>query len=375
MKNPALVLALLLSVTISALAQSNQSRIVDLDGNGVTGVVVECKATCSQTAGPIATSMTSTVTDENGRFIWSVPGPPGLGSYCALTTKYAYTLKKSGYIFTRATFSYMPNAPFGLQGHDERLPLIQAATLPPWANVSAANFFDSQVITTNMIIAGFGSDLAERTESAVLPLPSSLAGRRVLIKDFAGTEKAAKLLFVSPGQINYIVPDGLSEGPAIIRLVDEDNNLIKTGLADVRNISHGVFTANADGQGVPAAVITRVRPGNVQTYEPVAQFDPIQNMFVPLEIDLGPETEFIVLSLFGTGWRQVSSISDIKVYTSKDGYIVEFCPVEYVGKQPTIEGLDQINIRLPRGLIGKGDVRLHFGIRDIYTNEVNLKFK
>ncbi|MCI0746677.1 MAG: hypothetical protein L0Y58_14850 [Verrucomicrobia subdivision 3 bacterium] len=90
-------------------------------------------------------------------------------------------------------------------------------------------------------------------------------------------------------------------------------------------------------------MITRVRPGNVQTVEPVAQFDEAQRRFITLPIDLGPETEFVVLSLFGTGWRQVDSARDVMV---KIGGVE--CPVEYVGNQPTIEGLDQINVRLPR---------------------------
>jgi uncharacterized protein (TIGR03437 family) len=61
------------------------------------------------------------------------------------------------------------------------------------------------------------------------------------------------------------------------------------------------------------------------------------------------------------------------------------CPVGYVGKQPTFAGLDQINARLPRTLIGKGEVdvmvsfsgRVAFlgdnGFRPI--NVVKLKFK
>src|SRR5262249_8846898 len=144
--------------------------------------------------------------------------------------------------------------------YDDRLPLIQGTALPPLANVSAASFgakpnqppaslLSSQFIASEMILAGFGVDLAATTETAAGSLPTTLAGRKLLVKDSAGVEKAAKLFFVSPAQTNYIVPEGLADGLAQIRLVDENNNLIKTGLAEIRKVSAGVFTANSDGQG------------------------------------------------------------------------------------------------------------------------------
>src|SRR5262249_21173223 len=96
-----------------------------------------------------------------------------------------------------------------------------------------------------------------------------------------------------------------------------------------------------------------------------------QRKFVPLQIDLGPEAEFVVLTLFGTGWRQFGLLSNTKVTVGG----VE-CPVEYVGKQPTFEGLDQINERVWLSLNGNGNVYfiVSFCPR-IPINAVRLKFK
>src|SRR5262249_4147081 len=142
--------------------------------------------------------------------------------------------------------------------------------------------------------------------------------------------------------------------------------------AEIAKISAGVFTANADGVGAPSGLITRVKPDGAQIIEPAAVFDDSQRKFLPLSIDLGPETEFVVLTLFGTGWRQFGSQSNTKVMVGGVD-----CPVEYVGKQPTFEGLDQINARLPRDLIGKGevDVIVSFGSPYNPINAVKLKFK
>lgn len=373
MKNLASLLALLLISTATTLAQ----RVVDLSGNGIQAVEVKCVVSCQQTAGPIVTATEVTTTDTEGRFGWPLPGAPGGTSGCQQSVSYSYTLKKEGYMFTRSAFRYRP--PSLLPGaYDDRLNLIQGTHLPAWANVSAASFVNDQLIASEMILAGFGADLALSTVIATEPLPTTLADRRVLVKDFMGVEKAAKLLFVSPGQINYVTPEGLANGPAQIRLVDENSNLIRIGLAEIKTLAPAIFSANADGKGVPAAVVVRVKPGNVQNYEPVAEFDQQQQRFVPLALDLGPEDEFLVLSLFGTGWRRASQINT----SVKIGGID--CPVEYVGKQPTIEGLDQINARLPRALIGRGevDVFVSFGSPPIsipsdyfVTNAVRLKFK
>ncbi len=90
-----------------------------------------------------------------------------------------------------------------------------------------------------------------------------------------------------------------------------------------------------------------------------------------LPIDLGPETEFVVLTLFGTGWRRFGSLANTKVTIGGID-----CLVEYVGLQPTFDGEDQINARLPRALISKGevDVLVSFDSR-VFANPVKLNFK
>jgi len=83
----------------------------------------------------------------------------------------------------------------------------------------------------------------------------------------------------------------------------------------------------------------------------VAQYDPEQKKFVPVPIDLGPETEQVYLSLYGTGIRVLPSP---EVATIQIGGID--APVTYVGAQGYYIGLDQINVKLPRSLAGRGEV-------------------
>ncbi len=68
-------------------------------------------------------------------------------------------------------------------------------------------------------------------------------------------------------------------------------------------VSPGLFTANSNGQDVAAAVLFRLAGDGAQSYEAISQFDAQQNKFVPLPLDLGPDTDQVYLLLFGTGLR------------------------------------------------------------------------
>lgn len=66
------------------------------------------------------------------------------------------------------------------------------------------------------------------------------------------------------------------------------DGFISSGAIRIDPVAPGLFTANANGQGVAAAVALRVKADGTQIFEPVAQWDETQNRFVSLPIDLGP---------------------------------------------------------------------------------------
>jgi uncharacterized protein (TIGR03437 family) len=372
MKKLVFVLAMVLSATITALAQTGQiqSRIVDIDGNPVPDVTISESVYCGF-FGSLPPNETKTYsTDPNGNFMWPQLRTPGTGAQCAGTYYYTFTLGKAGYVFTRSSFFFRAGTFGPLM--DERLPLIHATTSPTWDIASAASF--RKVVTTEMIVAGFGSELATSTDSAGETLPMTLAGRKILVRDSAGVEKAASLFYVSPQQINLLTPEGLAEGSAVFRLLDESDKLIKVGLVEIKKVSHGIFTANFDGAGPPSAYVVRVKPPNVQFFEPVAEFDQAAQKYVPALIDHGPVEDILILVLFGTGWRNARLESSRFMVIDGNGNTTD-CSINYLGKQPTFPGLDQANVVMPRSLTGKGDVDLMFTIDGFTANKVRLKFK
>ncbi len=136
----------------------------------------------------------------------------------------------------------------------------------------------------------------------------------------------------------------------------------------VAAVSPGLFTANADGQGVPTAVALRIRSG-AQAYETVARFDAAQNKFVPAPIDLGGQNDQVVLVLFGSGVRGRSALDKVSV---KIGGIE--AQVLYAGPQG-FPGSDQINVLLPRSLAGFGEVDLILTADGRIANTVRVNFR
>jgi len=218
------------------------------------------------------------------------------------------------------------------------------------ANVSAASFTGA-MLAPDSIVAAFGAKLATETRTAdSQPLPTTLVGTTVRVKDSAGTERLSSLFFVSAGQINHLLPAGAANGAATVTVTSGDGS-ISVGAIQLTAVAPGLFAANANGQGVASAVALRAR-GAVQTFEPVARFDQAQSRFVPEPIDLGPPGDLVFLILFGTGVRNRSALSAV---TCKVGGADS--TVSFAAAAGGFAGLDQINVGpLPDSLRGRGEV-------------------
>lgn len=236
-------------------------------------------------------------------------------------------------------------------------------------SVSAASYIGN-ALAPDSLASAFGVNLATRTEAATdINLPTSLANTTVRIKDSAGIERLAQLLFVSPTQVNYLVPSTLAAGPATVTITNE-LGVASTGTIFVNHIEPGLFAANADGRGPAAAVVQRVRTDNSQSYEPVVRFDATTNRFVTVPITLGPESDRVFLLLFGTGLRYRSAVSNVKVYVGG----VEAIVTDALA-QPEYAGLDQINALLPRSLAGRGEVDVVVTVDGRITNQVRVQIQ
>ncbi len=235
------------------------------------------------------------------------------------------------------------------------------------AAISAASF--TPQFASNGIASLFGVGLARETRSAeTTPLPTQLSTTRVFVQD-ANAQRLAPLFFVSPGQINFLIPQGTANGAAVV-IVEVDGLFYADSRITITATAPGLFTANANGAGAPAAVLVRTRADNSQTTETVAVLDAATNRFVPRPIDFVNDTDRLTLVLFGTGIRGRASLNAV-LFNFADVAV----PTQFAGPQGDLVGLDQINIDLPRTLRGRGTINITGTVDGRMVNTVTVAFR
>lgn len=245
------------------------------------------------------------------------------------------------------------------------------AVPPPTAiaTVSAASY-QPNIISAESIASGFGSNLTTGTGQAVsLPLPTTLAGAVVYIRDSGNSQRIMPLFYASPTQVNYLVPIGTATGPATISVLNGATT-VATGTVQVASVAPGLFSADASGQGLAAATVLRIAADGTQTYEPVAIYDQAQGKFIATPINLGVDSDQVFLLLFGTGIRGRSSLSAVTALAG--GTDAE---VLYAGLQGSFVGLDQVNLRLPRTLLGRGNIDVQLTVDGVTANVIRIQVK
>jgi uncharacterized protein (TIGR03437 family) len=251
----------------------------------------------------------------------------------------------------------------------ERAFLIVIATNPV-TSVSAASYSAINGLAIESIVAAFGSNMATNTGAAsTTPLPTELAGVSLKVRDAAGVERLAPLFYVSPGQINYQMPPGSETGPAQVTVMD-GAGVTAEGAADISTVSPGMFSVDGSGRGVATGYALRINAFGTPSYAPIAQFDAAQARFVVAPIDLGAATDQVFLVLFGTGFKFRSAISAVSC--SIGG---ETSEILYAGEAPGFVGLDQLNVRLPRSLAGRGEVDVVISVDGKTANTVRVAIR
>lgn len=184
--------------------------------------------------------------------------------------------------------------------------------------ITLAASYASGSLAPASIAAGFGDGLATAP---------------VFVKDSAGTERRAEVLGATPTQVNFVIPAETALGLARVVAGTAQGDL------QVDSVAPALFSANADGRGVAAAVALHVKADGSQSTEVIFRCGAAPGSCVTTPIDLGPSTDQVYLSLFGTGIRDRASLQDVTA--SIGGEKVD---VTYAGAQPAFSGLDQVNL-------------------------------
>ena len=188
----------------------------------------------------------------------------------------------------------------------------------------------------------------------------------VTIVDNKGSKLPADVLFSSPGQVNFIVPEGAEPGQAAVTAVSANGTAIK-GTIHIGDVAPGIFTANSDGKGVAAAQASLVRADGSTTNPTVFQCGATPGSCVSTAIDTGAGGDQAFLILYGTGIRARTSLERV---TCTIGGVA--APVLYAGPQNGFKGLDQLNVRIPASLKNRGEVDVVLSVDGQLANTVKI---
>ncbi len=168
----------------------------------------------------------------------------------------------------------------------------------------------------------YGTNLAFFTRSTpTVDLPSTLAGASLTVTDSAGVSRPAPLIYVSPSQINFVIPAGTAPGTATV------TSGAASGTVQVANAAPGIFTVG--GTNTAAATVTDG-----------------------------------VVTLYGTGIRGGGNVSATVGGVN--------ATVLYAGAQGQYPAFDQVNLQLPGGVLGTVDVVLMVDGQAANTVQVTL---
>lgn len=280
--------------------------------------------------------------------------PLGTGSVTQGSAFMNFRAQSAGTYTVQATYA-------GDANHAAASSLLHVLTVvPSLAAVSAAD--GRPALAPNSIASLYGTGISALTETAnTLPLPVVLGGVGVTVVDSEARAVEAPLFFVSPTQINVLVPD---VKPGLIRfVVHAGAEKLLTGSATVGAVSPALFSANATGKGAAAGFLLEVRPDGAQTSVPLAACD--TSGCSPRRLSLDPARENFLI-LFGTGIRGASRVSATLG--------TENVEVAWHGPQPQFMGLDQLNLKLPRGREFGGVYELAVTADGQDANRVKVEF-
>ena len=216
-------------------------------------------------------------------------------------------------------------------------------------------------------------DLAAEALSAEgVPVEGPLGGVTVRLGGPVGQpELTASIVAVAPGSVDLIVPAGtaawLVEGKAeaTVSVTTYRGQLLRDRLT-LEAASPALFSASRDGVGAALATYTRTADDGPGFSAPA--FECIDGKCLPVTIDMGPETNQVVLQLAATGVRRF--IGDPASLALRIGE--ESAEILAIEASTTTGGVELITVKLPRSLIGKGELDVTLSVAGRTSNAVKI---
>src|SRR5579871_384743 len=239
---------------------------------------------------------------------------------------------------------------------------------PAAATFNGASFFRGAA--PGVVVSMFAPpNLATQTASAPgQPLPTNLRGTTVTVTDARGTTRNAGLYYVSPGQVNVVIPPGTAPGPAVVQVTNAQGTQVRATV-EMAAVAPGLFTMNQNGKGVPAGYV-QVVSGGSSTNVPLYNCSSGAGACTTNPIDVSNSSNQYFLTLYGTGFRGRSSLQTVSVAVGNRTF-----PAVFAGAQGQYDALDQLNVQLPSSLAGAGMVNVVLTVDGVPSNTVQIQIQ
>jgi uncharacterized protein (TIGR03437 family) len=241
---------------------------------------------------------------------------------------------------------------------------------PATTSVSGASYAFPP-LAPGSIVSTFGSNLANQTLAASsAALPTNLNNTTVSVTDAKGVARPAAVYFVSNGQVNFVVPDATSPGPAVFTVTNPDG-VQSLGTVNIAPVAPAFYTMNQNGTGVVAGYVQVVPASGPTTYEPVYSCPGGGAPCTTKPIDVSNPSDKYYLIMFGTGFRGLNSLQGAGVTIGNQSVPA----ILYVGAQGQYEGFDQVDVLLPSSLAGAGVVNIVATVDGATSNTVQIQLQ
>jgi len=232
----------------------------------------------------------------------------------------------------------------------EAPPRVPAPFYTPSSVVNAATL-KAGPLAPNTIGTLFGRDLAFTTRAlgeqdiynGTLPTTLLGTGVRLLVN-----RTLAYIYFVSPTQVNFLVPSNLTAGPVEIQL-SVDGRYGDAVRAELAEFSPALFLLD------PETILATRLDGSVVTQEKPAHPGEVVILYAT---GLGPTRPRVPAGQIPTGAASLEKAADFRMLFGSQQ--IENANLLYVGVAPGFAGLYQINVRLPETIARNPDFRIGF---------------
>ena len=158
------------------------------------------------------------------------------------------------------------------------------------STVSSASYFPK--VAASSFVVAYGPSLSSSTIIATQsPLPTTLGGITVEVTDSAGVTRGAQIYYVAaPGAVCFLVPDDTAAGIATVTIGSSSGGTL------IDTVAPGIYTANASGSGVAAALAAIYGAGGSVTPQTVFNCPAGAGSCVAAPMSLGASTDSLIVS-------------------------------------------------------------------------------